>query len=327
MSARELARRHYVARQRLVRATSAEGVRLWRKVDPANLSGSWAPMLARLLVVVTGAQLAAARTADRYVSEMLAAQGLDPAAAGQVVAESLAGIASDGRDLASLLLNPVIATKRAISTQLTQFDRIWLDRALAAGQASLEMTVRTQVADAGRVADGIAVAARPRIGYVRMLVGDSCPRCVILAGRFYRYSSGFERHPNCDCVHIPSVEDAAGDFTTDPRRAFEDGRVRGLSKADEQAVRDGADLAQVVNARRGMKVAGSRVETRADGTVVTHRGRVVSPRGRTTEGITRRGFAGQRLGGRERLMPEELYRRATSRDDAVRLLREHGYLM
>lgn len=306
-SARELAHQHYTARQRLVRSTAAAGIRLWRQVDTADLSGSWAPRLARLLVIVRGAQLAAATAADAYVDATLAAQGLDPAPAGQVVAEALAGIASDGRSLASLLLNPVIAAKLEIRRQLANEGRLRLDRALAAGQTTLEMTLRTQVADAGRVADGVAVAARPRTGYVRMLVGDSCPRCAVLAGRFYRYSSGFERHPNCDCTHIPTVENLADDITTDPQAAFREGRVRGLSKADEQAIRDGADIGQVVNAHRGMYVAGHQKRTR--------------------EGITRQGFAGTRLRGQVRLMPEQIYRDATSRDEAVQLLRAHGYIL
>jgi hypothetical protein len=290
-----------------VRSTAAAGRRLWNQVDPADLSRSWAPLLARLLVIVTGAQLAAARAANDYVAGTLAAQGIDSEPSGEVVAESLAGIASDGRALASLLLNPVIATKRMISQQLADEGRIRLDSALATGHATLEMTLRTQIADAGRVADGVAVAARQRTGYVRMLVGDSCPKCAILAGRFYRYSAGFMRHPNCDCVHIPTVEDVAGDFTTDPQRAFREGRVRGLSKADEQALRDGADLSQVVNAHRGMYVAGHQKLTR--------------------EGITRHGFAGRRLGGQARLMPEQIYREATSRGEAVQLLRQHGYII
>jgi hypothetical protein len=103
------------------------------------------------------------------------------------------------------------------------------------------------------------------------------------------------------------MEDTSGDFRTDPGEAFRERRVKGLSKADEQAIQDGADMSQVVNARRGMSVAGGRKMTR--------------------EGVTRRGFAGSRLQGRQRLMPEELYRQAVNRDDAIRLLRLHGYLI
>jgi hypothetical protein len=295
----DLARRHHAARLRLAEAARAEGRRLWSRVEPRFLEESWLTSLTRMFVTVSSAQLTAARQAEAYAAAVLAAQGTTSAPTGQVVAESLSGVASDGRPLESLLLSPVFAAKAAIAKGATA------DRALAVGQIQLDMITRTQVADAGRVADGIAVAVRPRVSWTRMVVGDSCPRCVILAGRVYRFSQGFERHPNCDCVHIPTAEDTGAEFTTDPMRAFEEGRVRGLSKAETQAIRDGADLALIVNAHKGMTVAGT-----------------------TTVGATRAGLAGRRLGGQPRLTPERIYREAKgSREEAVKLLRMHGYIV
>lgn len=287
-------------------ATSAAGAAMWRQVDPGNLSLSWTSWMPRMLTVLQAAQLAAASSADAYTDAALRAQGIATEAAGTVVASALAGIASDGRQLPTLLLNPVIATKEMIRRQIHEEGRIYLDRAMASGQASLEMLLRTQVADAGRVADGVAIAARPKTGYVRMLVGDSCSRCAILAGRFYRYNAGFERHPQCDCSQIPSAEDVAGDLTTDARTAFTEGRIHGLSDADTKAIRDGADMAQVVNAHQSMYVAGGMKATKT--------------------GTTRHGLAGMRLKGQTRLMPESIYQIATDRDDAIRLLRMHGYI-
>lgn len=274
---------------------------MWAQVDPARLTESWLPFLQRLLTILRGAQYAAASQADIYTDSVLYAQGMDAPAAGRVAAGALSGVASDGRPLETLLLNPVIASKTAI---LQGADA---SKAMATGQAALEMTLRTQVADAGRAADGVAIAARPKVGYVRMVVGDSCPRCIILAGRWYRYDAGFERHPQCDCTQIPSAENAAGDLATDPQLAFEHGRVKGLSEADTKAIRAGADMAQVVNAHSGMYVAGARKLTRT--------------------GTTHHAFAGRRLAGNVRLMPEQIYREATSREDAVRLLKLHGYLV
>src|SRR5690606_41067797 len=85
----------------------------------------------------------------------------------------------------------------------------------------LERIAATQVADAGRVATGLGVVARPGIGYVRMLQPPSCSRCAILAGRIYRRNAGFLRHPLCDCIHIPTTEAAGRDLTTDPRAYFD----------------------------------------------------------------------------------------------------------
>jgi hypothetical protein len=62
----------------------------------------------------------------------------------------------------------------------------------------------------------------------------------------------------------------------------------------------------VVNARRGMTTAATRVRT-------------------TTEATTRRGrLPGQAAG--VRLMPESIYDLASDRDEDVRLLRRNGYI-
>lgn len=303
-TALEVSREHYVARQELVEATAAAGVEMWQHVDPGNLSGSWSQFMARLLVILRGAQLSAAAPADGFTTAALSAQGVRAPAEGQVVAAAFAGVASDGRALESLLLNPVIATKEAIGLGIP------LQRSLATGQASLEMLLRTQVADAGRVADGVATVIRPRVGgYTRMVNLPSCSRCLILAGRVYRYDAAFERHPCCDCTELPvEGEDVTG-FTTDAKAYFgsisasEQDRI--FTKAGAQAIRDGADMNQVVNARRGaagLAPAGARL-TAQDKAAFTggKRGRLraTTVYGRevfiTSEGTTRRGLAGQRL--------------------------------
>ena len=72
--------------------------------------------------------------------------------------------------------------------------------------------------------------------------------------------------------------------------------------AGARAIRDGADMAQVVNARRGMTTAQVGAE------------RILA----TKAGATR---------GRVRLMPETIMQIAGSdRPEAIRLLRLHGYL-
>lgn len=305
MAPLDLASRHHAARARLALSTRDEGRRLWARVEPRFLEESWLMSLARMFVSVSTAQLTAARQAEQYTAAALQKQSYDGAAAGRVVAEALAGVASDGRPLDALLMSPVFAAKAAIAKGATPGE------ALAVGRIRLDMITRTQVADAGRVADGVAVAVRPKVSWTRMVVGASCPRCIILAGRIYRYSQGFERHPNCDCVHIPTAEDTGNDFTTDPRQAFDEGRVVGLSKADTDAIRAGADMAQVVNAAQGIKT-------------VSLFGRRVKA---TTTGTTRRAaWRRQNPTRLVRLRPESLYEIATDREDAIRLLRLYGYI-
>lgn len=177
----------------------------------------------------------------------------------------------------------------AFATSLDSFERMleetdteWRFRQLVASLAQ----------DSARSAQGVAVAARPRIGYVRMLTPPSCSRCTVLAGRVYRYSTGFLRHPGCDCTMIPTTL-ANPKYVQDPEDLMKRGLVTGLSKADQQAIRDGADFARVVNIR-------------ASAAGVSESGRVLYRRGRMT--------------------PEAIYRANPSREAALTALQAAGYL-
>lgn len=283
---------HYATQQRITAAGLIAARGAWLRGDTS-----------RLVAVVIAAQLVAARDAVASVPQMLAEQGLSTDAAGEVNPRAFAGVASDGRPLDSLLAVPETV-------------------------GALELIVATQIQDAARGAAGASVAARPAVtGYVRMLNPPSCSRCAILAGKFYRWNRGFQRHPRCDCRHIPSSENLAGDLTTNPDEYFRSlSRVeqdKAFTKAGAQAIRDGADISQVVNARRGMTTAqfGSRTAKV------------------TTEGTTSRGVAGKNFGdlrkvsgernrrsSRPRVMPETIYEVATDRADAIRLLRLNGFI-
>lgn len=310
----------YRTQKALSARAGREATALWAQLDPNDLRRSWRPLLARLTAAVTAAQVVAASRGDSYVTAALAEQDLDPAARGAVQPLAFAGIASDGRPLETLLDEPLIATMTGLARGYV------VNEALASGLASLVRIATTQVADAGRGAESVALVARPAAGgWVRMLELPSCDRCAVLAGKFFRWNQGFSRHPGCDCRHIPTAEDVAGSLTTDPRKAIEAGQVRGLSEADRRAILDGADIGQVINAKRGMStmdMAGRRLSI-------------------TSEGTTKSGIAGQQLRRFERnvapgqryrrsqvprLRPESIYREAADREDALRLLRRFGYL-
>jgi hypothetical protein len=193
---------------------------------------------------------------------------------------------------------------------------------MEAGLRQLQLIVETQVVDAGRVADGVAtVTNRTARGYVRVLTPPSCGRCAILAGRVYGSERAFQRHPRCDCQHLPVGDPRLGDKYTESAKSYFDslGREqqnRIFTNAGAEAIRDGADPAQVVNARRGMYSAGGVAMTR--------------------EGITRRGVAGRALAasgaaaGRRtvpvRLMPEAIYQLASDKAEVLSLLRRYGYI-
>ena len=332
MSVLEIVTGHARRQVALARRAAADVARLWARVDRTQIAASWLASIPAALTVVESAQAIAAAAGNVYVDDLADEYRLTEAPAGRIIPATFAGVASDGRELGSLLAQPAIAALTALKAG--QSER----RAMAAGRFALDTIVRTQVADTGRAADGVALVARPQMtGYVRMVVGASCARCLVLAGTRYRWNQGFLRHPRDDCRHIPVAEDVPGDVRTDPKAAFEAmteaEQDRVFTAAGAQAIRDGADMGQVVNARRGMETVGiSKTRVNAQGLVVNerHRTRVG---GTTTEGATRRGFAGKRLGapsgGRAtRLMPESIYELADgNRDEAIRLLRLHGYLI
>lgn len=308
MAAPDAALAYYAAQGRIVDATATVLRQVWGRVRFTDLSRSWNETTDRALIAVSAGQQAAAQGADAYINAVTTETGIVATAEGNVRAAAFSGIASDGRSLDDLLRTPVVAVRAALRRGATR------ERAMQSGLFSLTRIGATQVQDAGRTAVGVAIAARPEITWwVRVLQLPSCSRCAILAGRRYRWNRGFERHPMCDCIHVPVTEDTANAIETNPRKAIESGQVTGISEADMQAITDGADVSQVINAHRGMSTAnvyGQRVKI-------------------TNEGVTRHGVAGQRgrSGRAPRLRPESIYDIAKDRDDAIRLLRVHGYIL
>lgn len=305
---------HYaLVREQEARAL-AVATRRWRRLGPNWIGQAWAERIPAITAAVTAAQRTSAASA--LVSGALALGQQDQWAEpdGIVDPDAFAGITGDGRSLETLLRGPAITTRTLIADGMEPAE------ALAAGGRQLSMMVLTEIADAGRGAAGVQIAARPRTGYVRMLNPPSCSRCVILAGSFYRWNKGFLRHPRCDCVHVPTmVTDQAEAFAEglidDPHEAFtrmsEAEQNRVFTNAGAQAIRDGADMYQVVNARRGM-------DWRNFGGGVW---RTV-----TTEGTSKHGWAGRILRGRERWTPETIYRLNPNREQAIEALRAHGYI-
>jgi hypothetical protein len=208
----------------------------------------------------------------------------------------------------SLLYGAVTTAKEAIASEAT------VHQALASGGRFLTLSLGTALSDTGRHAESLAMGVRPVTGYVRMLTPPSCSRCVLLAGARYGMREAFQRHPGCDCRHIPASEDIAGDIMTTPGDYFDSlataEQDKAFTKAGAEAIRNGADMGQVVNARRGMRAA----QIGGRKTLVT------------SSGTRRTGLYGSRLRNKPRLMPESIARIATSKDDYLRLLRANAYI-
>jgi hypothetical protein len=181
------------------------------------------------------------------------------------------------------------------------------------------------------------VGKRTIQGYVRVVNPPACARCIILAGKEYGWNKGFQRHPHCDCVHLPTTLVARNQHRDrgyiNPESYFgnlsraEQDRI--FTAAGARAIREGADMGQVIKARRGMYTT-------------TAYGRTLRA---TREGATTRGFYYRQERARDiargrvpanigrqyrlmspRLLPEQIFELAGSRDEAIAMLRRFGYL-
>ena len=316
----------YGLQQRVNATASAEVGRLWRRMGD-DFDASWRRVGPSILAVLVEAQDQVARAALDYVPRVLAETGLRDAPSGEFQPASLVGIASDGRPLDSLAYGGVIPAKQAVA------DGASTRGGLANGGGWMDLMTKLQVADAARQAVGVMTTARKDIGgTIRVLNPPSCQRCAILAGRFYRWSTGFQRHPRCDCVNLPAGSAGwarAEGFLTDPMDAYRRGEIRDLTEAQKFAIDNGADISGVVNATRGMS-------TTATSRTVGKRAAKTLPSGAATP-IVAPGMPDLLAGVRQELArrpktsaayptPEGIYREARDRDDAIRLLRHWGYL-
>jgi hypothetical protein len=312
-----------------VRVTQAE-MRFWlARLSPDDLMRSWlGHVLPGLYASLRRGQEEAARGASQFVAEATALAGLAADTPYQVAPAAFAGTAADGRPLTTLLTTPVLRARLAVEQRGQSAG--WATERV---QQSVLLMGSTEVADAGRGADQAAMAGTPKVrGYIRVVSAGACARCAILAGKWYRYNADFLRHPRCHCTGMPAGSRDTGripGWRTDPGDYFQR-----LSRADQdrlfgrggaEAVRAGADIFQVVNARR---------------TAASLR-RLNFGRGRTllatTEGTTRRGLYDSLRGqlehiegrslGRVRLTPQAIFDLASDREELVRLLGRNGYLV
>ena len=295
--------KHYERVQSYQRDALRVALAAWGEVAPGAISETWEPLLPTVTIAVTSAQISAAESSLVSYRDMAVKTGQYRLPRAFVDPDSVAGESSDGGDLEAALYVPAIRAKQAISAGAAPAP------AMKAVQSEFRMLVGSLVADSGRKAATALNATRFTGGYVRMLNPPSCSRCAILAGRWFRWNDGFRRHPQCDCVHIPAKSgDWARDegFVSDPYEYFESlseaDQARLFGKSNARAIRDGADIFQVENAKRGMAIDGQT----------------------TTASTSRRGIY---RGRGARLTPDAIYRTAGTRTNALKMLEEYGYVL
>ncbi|MDR3801074.1 hypothetical protein [Bifidobacterium sp.] len=262
---------------------------------------------------------------------MAALDGTDRLAEYTVDPRQWVGVNGNGMNTIDVMWGAVTKGKQVVSGGGST------DIALHVIEGELVQRSRTLLADTQRSA--AIVAGRSRYlhcGYVRGLTPPSCGRCVILAGQPCG-SEPFERHPNCDCIAIPTSKtpNTAVTSANEYLDSLSDDQLAKVlgSRANARAWQDGADLNQLVNAYRR---SGSVSSAQLYGRNVKY----------TTEGMTKRGLASSRMisagyakeyvkhGGRcmkvdrPRLMPETIYDIcARTGKDPRQMLYDYGWIL
>lgn len=321
--------------QRLEQQAAVASVeRQWRRMN-RDFDASWTRVAPVVLGIVTTAQARMVRRADEYIPAVLEDTGqtrtLRPDALTNT--DAFVGVAGNGMQTSAVIGTATIRAKQGVSRGLTEF------QALQQAGNWLTQTVGTILSDTERAVEATGIGTRGVTGWVRMLTPPSCGRCVVLAGKWYARNQGFERHPRCDCRHIPASEAVGEDLrisVPDYLASLDKaGQVKVLgSEANWRAWDEfGADPNQIINAYR------SKMSTAQD-----LRGNTVRY---TAAGSSRRGFGGGRMSRASRMdldagavvapgrtnpalvrrMPETILRTTEGREQTLRQLRLYGWVI
>lgn len=243
--------------QQVIAAVTAKSMQnVWAQ-SGENFDAAWIGLRRQIIARLQLGRAAAVHAAIPYTSDVLESTQQRGTPFGALIPGAFLDAEPNGMPVGTTLSAVPIKAKIAMRGGAT------VAEARAAASSFIGGVALTMLADTRRDVYQTDMVQRPRVsGYVRMLNPPSCSRCVILAGKRFQWNEGFQRHPRCDCIHIPASESVAGDMTVDPYAYFkslsEKDQSRYFGKVQAQAVRDGADIYRVVNvSNRGLGTAAS----------------------------------------------------------------------
>jgi len=214
---------------------------LWaEKVEPDRIAASWAAQIPTAADIVVAQSVTAASGAGLYVATSVGSP--DP-----VKVNALRLV--DRERITSQLFSGAIRSIERINRGVP------IDEAMNSGKGLTQLIGAQATRDTARDAVGIAQVADQRVaGWVRYVNAPACGRCLVLSGKFYKWSDGFQRHPRCDCAHRPINYDSVGEFRDNlpnlktefnAMSKAEQDKSFGVGVADE--IRGGADVSKAVN--------------------------------------------------------------------------------
>lgn len=336
----DLAFGHQADRIRLARRTGAQVTAIWRKQVKINdLDAMWEVVAPQMVQAVSDGQVVAAKQSAGYLDALDTSYGFTAAPAALNVT-AFSNVMGDGREIGPALYGAITNTKTDIAKGLAPIS------AFERGMSFIATIAQSAINDLGRSADRTLSSGKGYTRYIRVVGGSACSRCAILAGQ-YSAEDAFQRHVCCMCTTMPIEvgKKAPSGLHDDPKAYFDslsaDAQDKVFTNAGAEAIRQGADVQSVVNARRGAYGIGysghstvpnpvrSRLRPitigrKADGSLL----QVYA----TTEGTSARGRFGKSVGRYERttqvrLMPEQILKMANGNNARAReLLERYGYM-
>ncbi|WP_421793143.1 hypothetical protein [Gardnerella sp. KA00127] len=222
----------------------------WSRVDKNDIRGSWARVKQPLVDVLSDVQEQAVDAGLDANVDVMAEIGQYSAPEALVDSHAFSKFSAGGVPLDEWVDRPAIRTLELIK------EGVGVDEALGRVGGSFSSSVATNLADVIRQAQQADIATRRHMGFIRCCNADACKWCIVLSGKIYRYNTGFERHMNCHCYHLPVNLDDVGsvmDIAPSPIELFnrmsesEQNKTFGIVGA--RSIRAGADIGQIVNSK------------------------------------------------------------------------------
>lgn len=240
---------------RRVAAREAVAVRAarhaWSRVDKNDIRGSWARVKQPLVDVLGNVQEQAVDAGLDANVEVMAETGQYAAPEGLVNSHAFSKYSAGGVLLDEWVDRPVIRTLELIK------EGVNVDEALARVGGLFSSSIATNLADVIRQAQRADITTRRHMGFIRCCNADACKWCIVLSGKIYRYNTGFERHRNCHCYHLPvNLNDVGSvlDIAPTPMEMFnklsEEEQNKRFGVLGAKSIRAGADIGQIVNSKQ-----------------------------------------------------------------------------
>lgn len=298
----------------------------------------WKQHAGKVADALTDAQLYSVVLSDLTSRAQLALQGAPPPEV-ELNPYALIGRNGGGGSLNNMFATPLLRVADAYDTA---DDVMTVNAAWEQARNFLITASATAISDVSRTGTSVSLMTGNDTMYIRHINPPTCARCLVLAGKIaYKPTVGFKRHPRCDCSMVsvynwsrrrndPLYQSLYFDRETYFNSLSEHDQNLLLGKGNAQAVRDGADMTQVVKARSGMKT----VEDKSG-----------KKRRITTYGMTKRGISSKYMAAQfgtkykkipgsrytrlpiARLTPHEIYKVADGDRNIARvLLHKYGYI-